>query len=279
MTHNKQILLTPYDQKALKEIDAWKNRPVNKFKRKMFQLPEKGLGFLQNALDTAGVPTELVETIFKSILLALTDTAAYSVNKKGIYEKFRQKGLVVNSSSDILALELKQIDDLVKHLDLKYKGALTVEGGISSAFSLPGIAVDLAISITGSLRAISEYATYYGFPPEDLEERTYVLYVFTRAFGPAETGKPGALVHLEKVARDILRNKTWAELSESWFVQIAKKVAEQIGVRLTKKGLLKAIPVVGIAISAGTNYHLAHKVCLASFMLYRERFLYRKYNL
>src|SRR5215204_3703609 len=52
---------------------------------------------------------------------------------------------------------------IVAWLDVKYKGIALVEGAGAGSVGLLGIPPDIVALITLNLRAIGEYATYYGF--------------------------------------------------------------------------------------------------------------------
>ena len=93
----------------------------------------------------------------------MNDVAQWSVCPEAIYKKFRAAGHNVHKRSDIFSLDLEDIDQVIGWLATKYKGLAAVEGGTTGRGSVLGIAVDIPALVTLNLRAIGEYATYYGF--------------------------------------------------------------------------------------------------------------------
>lgn len=84
---------------------------------------------------------------------------------------------------------------------------------------------------------------------------------------------------LVRIAKDVARKKVWKDLEEHSLVRIIQKIAQSLGIRLTKGKLGRVIPKVGAVVGGGYNAYYTDKVCDAAFNLYRERFLAEKYGL
>ena len=76
---------------------------------------------------------------------------------------FREKGYDVHRHADVFKLDLEQVDAVVGRLDAKYTGLAFAEGAAAGAAGVPGLIADIPALVTLNLRAIAEYATYYGF--------------------------------------------------------------------------------------------------------------------
>ena len=61
-------------------------------------------------------------------------------------------------------------------------------------------------------------------------------------------------------------------------VQVIKKVADLIGVRLTKAKLAQVVPIVGAAVGGGVNAWYMASIVETAYVLYRKRFLIRRYG-
>ena len=66
-------------------------------------------------------------------------------------------------------------------------------------------------------------------------------------------------------------------LEEQAIVKIARKIAERLAIRSTKKSRGKLIPVVGVGFGATMNFATLESVLDAANVAYRRRFLVDKY--
>jgi hypothetical protein len=270
--------ITPYDSRALKEIHAWKNPERGWFDQAMrvVSLPIDKAGDL--VLATPGVG-DAIKLSIQGLTGVCNDMAQWSVQKNAIYAEFRKAGHEgVNNESDIFDIELEVVDKIVGWLDAKYKGIALVEGAGTGALGLPGIPPDLVALITLNLRAIGEYATYYGFNVSSQEERLFAMNVLGLASSPTDASKGVAMSQLIRIAQDVAKKRTWKELEKHAFVQIIQQIAKALGVRLTKAKLAQIVPAAGAAVGGGFNSYFTAKVCNAAKYLYRERFLAQKYG-
>jgi uncharacterized protein (DUF697 family) len=205
--------------------------------------------------------------------------AQWSVRPEAIYSEFREAGHAgINKSSDLFDLDLEIIGRTVGWLDAKYKGIALAEGAGTGSVGLPGIPADLVALLTLTLRAIGEYATYYGFDVSSQQERLFALNVLGLASSPTDSSKALALAQLVRIAQDVAKKRTWQQLEQHAFVQLIQQLAKALGVRLTKAKLAQVIPVAGAAVGGGFNAYFTYKVCDAAYYLYRERFLAQKYG-
>jgi hypothetical protein len=152
------------------------------------------------------------------------------------------------------------------------------EGTAAGVLGLPAIAPDVVALITLNLRAIGEYATYYGFDVSKQEERLFALNVLGLASSPSDSAKGLAMAQLVRIAQDVAKKNAWQQLEQHAFVQLIQQIATALGVRLTKAKLAQVIPLAGGAIGGGFNAYFTNKVCDAAYFLYRERFLASRYG-
>lgn len=271
--------MNKYETQALSDIQSWRN-------------PERGwfgraLQVVNAPLDAAGdaiLKTPGVGDVIKKAVEGLTsvcnDAAHWSVRVDAIFAEFRNDGHEsVFAHDDIAHLHLEDIDKVVGWLAAKYKGIAAVEGAGAGAAGLWGIPVDLPALITLNLRAIGEYATYYGFNVAHQSERLFAMNILGLASSPTDATKAVAMAQLVKLSRDVAKKATWKQLEQSVFVKIIQEIAKSLGINLTKAKLAQTIPAAGAVVGGGFNAYFTSKVCDAAYFLYRERFLALKYGI
>lgn len=271
-----------YDQTAIKEIHLWKN-PEQNFLEKCLSIATRPIDAAGDLIMDAPYVKEAIEKATKGLVTTLNDAALSTVSVDAIFRDFCERK--VTSLDDIAKLELCEIDRSVGFLAAKYKGLALTEGALagSGSFGTPvlaaaAIAVDIPVIIGLCLRAIGEYATYYGFDITTQQERLNAFSILSLATSPKDGAKQLVLANIVRIAQQAAAKKTWKELNKHAFVVIIQQIAKQLGIRVTKAKLAQIIPGIGIAVGAGYNAYLMSEVCEAAFMIYRERHLARFYD-
>lgn len=251
--------ITQYDDRALKEIHAWKNPELGWFGHAMrvINWPLDKTGDL--ILATPGLGDAIKNSI-QGLTGVCNDVAQWSVQKDAIYAEFRKAGYDgINKETDVFDIELEDIDKILGWLAAKYKGIALAEGAGAGAAGLPGIPSDLVALITLNLRAIGEYATYYGFDVHSQEERLFAMNVLGLASSPSDTSKSLAMSQLVRIARDVAKKRSSAQLENRAFLQVIRRIARALGIRLTKAKLGQLVPAAGIAVGGGFNAYFTAK--------------------
>jgi len=269
--------LKPYDKSALVEIDVFKNPPESWWSTVTDVVAKPFEVVADFAFDN--VVGAAVTKAISGIVGLLNDGASWTVRTSAILEEYRDDGHPnVTTLKDIHELDLEQVDRTVGYLGAKYKLLAFGEGAGTGALGAPGIAVDIPALVALALRAVNEYATYYGFDVALESERMFVMQILSAASAPSVAAKQVALAELSRVAVMIAQRKTWEELQRLVTVQIVKKIAEALGIRLTKAKLAQVVPVAGAVVGGGFNAWYVGSVTEAAYLLYRERFLMEKYG-
>lgn len=267
-----------YDRKALREIHAWKNPETGRLDKARSAIVRPFDKTGDALLATPGVGDAIRHTA-EGITSVSNDLAQWSISQERVYRGFHKAGHAnVHSARDIRNLDLEQIDKVVGFLDTRYKGMTLVEGAGLGAVGLLGIPPDIVALLTLNLRAIGEYATYYGFDVSSQRERLFVLNILGLNSSSTPKCKGLAMAQLVRIAQDVARNQTWKQLEQHTFVRVIQQISKALGIRLTKKKLAQVVPVVGAAIGGGFNAYFTMNVCRSSYYLYRERFLAEKYG-
>ncbi len=281
--------LTPFDKKAWDEIAQWKSQGPG-FLEKIGQtsVGQKIGNTLSHAKEiieptvvgtTASQVIELSSKAINGMLQVLNEAASWSIRTDAIYRKFQSSGYEVSCSDDIGKLSLQQVEKVTGRLDAKYVVTAFGEGVATGALGLPGIIADIPTLFALNLRGVNTISHFYGFDLDLPAERGFAMNVMMCALSPSDTQKQIYLGQLSVIAKDVARRKTWVELEEYAFVKGTEKLAESLGIRLTKAKLGQFIPVVGSAIGGGFNAYFTGKTMEAAYYLYRERFLEKKYEL
>lgn len=270
--------LVAYDKNALKDIHKWKNPEVG-FLSKSLELISKPLNSAGELVLSTPVVGEAIQSSVQGLVSVCNDAALWSVRADAIFEEFRNDGYHnVHDYADIELLNLEDIDKTVGWLAAKYKGLALAEGAGTGVLGIAGMAIDIPTLITLNLRAIGEYATYYGFDINRQEERLFAFNILGLSSASSAMAKNVAMAQLVKISQQVAKKVVWEELEKQMFVKIIKQIASSLGIRLTKAKLAQIIPVAGAAVGGGYNAYFTSNVCEAAYHLYRERFLAMKYG-
>jgi len=266
-----------YERNAHKEIDRFKN-PQRSWLGDICQKVNAPVDQLANMAFDNVVGTAVTKAI-QGLVSLLNDAASWSVRTNAIYEKFRSEGhSEVYAGADIYRLDLEDVDKTVGHLAAWYKLGAFGEGAGTGMLGAPGIAFDIPALVGVALRAVNEYATYYGFDVSLQHEQAYAMSVLSAAASPTVAAKQVTMAELTRLSVLIAQRKTWAELERLIGVQVIKKIAQALGIRLTKAKLGQIVPVVGAVVGGGFNAWYISAVTGTAYHLYRERFLIEKHG-
>jgi len=269
--------LSKYERGELKKIHIWKS-PNLSFMSKSLEFLSKPLDYVYDKSLNNKIG-DVLSNVITGIVKIANDTAQWTVRPEAIIKEFQTRGFKnIKDVKDIQKLDLEDVDKVIGWLDYKYKGLALLEGGTLGAAGLPGLAVDIPAIIFINLRAIGEFASYFGFDVSLQNERLFAMNVLAYASSPTDKSKQIALAQLIKISQDVAKRKTWKVLEEYAFVQMIQSIAKAVGLRLTKAKLAQIMPVSGAIVGAGFNTYYTSKVCDAAFYLYRERYLAEKYG-
>jgi hypothetical protein len=267
-----------YEDKAWKELEARKTSKVGWFDKAMQRMdkPLDAAGSL--LMKTPGI-SRIIEKSVGGIIAVANDAAQWSVRAEAIFAHYRLAGHAnVRTPSDIHALDLEQVDENIGWLAGKYKALALTEGAGFGAMGPVGIPLDIVSLVTLNLRAIGEYATYYGFDVSSRVERLFAINVLAFASSPSDGSKAIAMAQLLQISKNVAKKRAWKDVERYAFAVVLPRLAKALGIRLTKAKLAQFVPLAGAVVGAGFNTYFTAKVCDAASWLYRERFLAAKYG-
>lgn len=269
--------MSDYEKRALREIHDWKNPSLTWWDQAMKTINwplSKAGDFIVNIPGLG----RAIGTAMRGLVSVVNDAAQWTVRTDAIHDGFRKQGHDVRGAEDIFKLDLRTVDETIGWLGAKYKSLAVVEGGATGYTGAPGLVVDIPALLALNLRAIGEYAAYFGFDVSSQRERLFAMNVLAKASSPEDKAKVAAMAQLTRIARDVAKKKTWKDLEKKAFVVLMQRLAKTLGVRLTKAKLAQVVPVAGAIVGGGYNAYFTARVCDTAYHLYRERFLAEKYG-
>jgi uncharacterized protein (DUF697 family) len=248
---------TPYELSQIAEIKSWQQEPP---------------GLIERAAGAALSPatrliSRLVPPAAIEALLRASDWMA-------------EKTVPANvATSDGVALDQLDADArAVRNWAIAFASG---EGAVAGAVGLLSLPVDLPAIVTLSLRTIRRIGAAYGYAANAEQERQFVYAVLSIASANSAQQKRAALDTLRGVETQMLAHN-WAALGEraarrgvsaETMLLFARDVAEQLGLNLSKRKILAAVPVVGAAIGATVNGWYMRDVAAAAQRSYQQRWL------
>lgn len=91
------------------------------------------------------------------------------------------------------------------------------------------------------------------------------------------TAKNAAMADISRLTQALFRGKAWEVLNDTVVAKVSQQFAKAFSFRLTKKGLGKAVPAVGIVVGSTLNWATLEGIVDAAEMAYQRRFLLEKY--
>jgi uncharacterized protein (DUF697 family) len=187
----------------------------------------------------------------------------------------------VDQIAELRSKSLQLSDRLANEAHNWAIGMATVEGGATGAFGLPGMAADIPAIVTLALRTVHKIGLCYGYESSNEEDKSFVLGILSASGANSVEDKVEALLALRSI-QQILINQTWKKMSEKAAIhQMSKEgaiigvrnVAKQLGINLTKRKALQAIPFIGAGVGASMNAWYIKDVGWAARRVFQERWL------
>jgi len=281
------VTLHQYDIEAVRQIQAWEclteepsliSRGIDAMTAPVREAVQPVLDRASDAVSNTQM-AKVGNAIFKGMVNFVSNASAVTVRTELIFEEFRSKNCgEVYQSVDIAALPLTMVDRVADGLAAKYKAGGIGEGAAAGSAGASGLMVDIPLLTTMALRAIGEYATYYGFDLSNKDERLYMLYVLSLGCSLDDRTKYKVVAEMQQIALRMAQAAEWQSSDKAMLLQMTKKIAEKFGDKLTKKKLMQVVPGVGAIIGAWSSSSLLADICEAAHFSYRKRFLMRQYG-
>ena len=265
--------LSKYESAQLKKIEQWKRQSPS-IASQVFTVALSPLTILIQKL----IPTAAVSSALK----VSSSVAGWLTDSKDI---LRDSGMA--DVQDLKTHDLETSDKLANSVHNWAIGVATTEGGVVGAVGLPALVVDIPVVIVLALRVIHKIGVCYGFEVTSkgdkghTGEKEFILAILAESGANDMEEKLAALAALSAIETSLLLkdslvdSKTDAEHSivkEAGIISI-KSLARQIGMHLTKRKALQAIPVLGTLVGASVNGWYIKEVGWSARRAYQARWL------
>lgn len=263
----KDVKKNKYEIQQLTEIKKWKAEEPGVIAQS-FGLLVEPLAWLVRKV----VPSKAIE----GVLRGSNAMAAWMTDTKDV---IRDGG--VKAIDELRTKDLELSDKLADEVHNWAIGVAVVEGAGTGAAGLLGLAVDIPALITLSLRTIHKIGVCYGIDCSDETGRKMVLGILSAA-GANSFKEKVAAVEALKIIEVTLFEQTWKKMAEKAVenqfgkesaILAIKDVAKQLGINITKRKALAAIPFIGAAIGGSVNGWYMSEIGWAARRIFQELWL------
>jgi len=187
----------------------------------------------------------------------------------------------LESIADMRYLSIEQIQYIANQQIARHRLYSFVQGGMSGSGGNLVLGADIPAMAVINLRSVQLIAMSYGFEVNTPFEMMTALKVFHTAMMPTRLQYSGwnELKDDLKLAEgeDLYFYNGKEELTDiTWVEQPIKQIMKAILILMFRKRKLQGIPVISMAIGAGSNYQLTRKVTDFAHKYYQMRyFLHR----
>ncbi len=266
-----------YEAQVREEIEAWKN-------------PDKGM--LDKALAALNMPIvkagdalmdapqfgDSLKKATEQTISTLSDAANWTLNTQDVIDDYQEESDIAGSSiktlADIKSLPIAVVDKQVKLFKSKYVALTSAQGVTTGVVGWVGIPADVVGLITANLRAIGEYATYYGFDINDKSEQLFAMSLLAVATSASPEERKAALDDTHAMIKDP-ETQAFNQVNEEVMSRVLRQTATKVATNIVKTKAAQIIPAVGAVVAGGVNANYTANVCEAAYQCYRERFLDR----
>ncbi len=261
------MTLNHYELEQVKAIKEWKSEEP---------------GVISLAMSTVTAPVtwlmqKLVpEAAIRGILDGANAAAEWLADTQDIIRDAK-----VTKIPDMKSKDLETCDRLANECHNWAIGIAATEGGAVGATGLIGLAVDIPAIITLALRTIHKIGLCYGFEAESERDNHFVLGILSASGANSQAEKVVALGMLKQIQVAIART-TWKsmaqkaaqqQISKEGAIITVRALAKQLGVNVTRRKALQAIPVIGAVVGSSVNGWYIKEVGWAARRAFQERWL------
>lgn len=236
---------TQYEDEQMLAIAAWKaERP----------------SVVGDALGRAAAPVvALMQKVVPEIAIrGVLGGANWAAEKLADTRDVKRRGRVEHIEQ-LREGSLEACDALARNVHMWAIALGVGEGGATGAAGAIGLAADLPLVVTLSLRTIHKIGLCYGYECHVDADRSFILGVLAASGANSSEEKAAAL-------RALRADDPGHELS-------IKTLATQLGLNLARRKVLQSIPLLGAGIGAGVNGWLIKEVGWAARRMFQERWL------
>lgn len=259
--------MNSYELKQVEEIKKWKNEEPS--------VISKATGWVLKPISKM-VEKVVPQSVIRGALVGSDWLAEKLTDKKDI---MRDGG--VKSINELATKSLELSDKLANNVHNWAIGTALVEGAATGITGLPGMAIDIPALIVMTLRVIRKIGLCYGYDCDTEKEKQFVFGIMSAAGANSVNDKMIALANIQ-ATKVIISKTAWRKMAEKAannkfskeaIVLAVKNLAKQLGVNLTKRKALQAIPIIGGAVGASMNVAFINDAAWAARRAFQELWL------
>lgn len=259
--------LTEYEKTQVDEILKWKREEP---------------GVVATAINVMTYPaTWLIQRIIPDAAIrAVLNAADWMANNLTDANDILRDAKV-SKISELKNKDLALCDRLANEVHNWAIGFAIAEGGITGAFAIGGLVADVPAIITLALRTIHKIGLCYGYENESEMDRNFIFGILAASGANSMKEKLAALATLRAIQMAVAK-QTWKTIAEKAAMRqlsieggiiTIKNLAKQLGINLTKRKILTAIPVIGSVVGASVNGWFIKDVGWAARRTFQEKWL------
>ena len=273
--------LSERESKVLNEIRDWESNLLN-YEPNDFQLTYEKYLERSFSLLPAKVQSQFFSLI-DSWLFHLHGIIQGSQLQMDAKERILSSGRIFKKDlekiDDLRQLEIDQLQYIAQQQIARHRLYSFVQGGFVGTGGTLLLGTDIPAMAVINLRVVQLIAMTYGFEVNTPYEMMTSLKVFHTATLPPRLQKEGWASLKEELERS--EEHYFYEGNEeitdiTWLEQPVQQLLKAMVITLFRKKVIQGIPLVSMAIGAGTNYHLTRKVTDYAHKYYQLRYLREK---
>jgi flagellar biosynthesis chaperone FliJ len=276
--------LTDREAKVLNEIQEWERNLLN-YEPNDFQLTYEK--YLQQSFSL--LPEKVKRQFFSVIdswlfhLHSLIQGAQLQMDAK---ERILSSGRIFKKDlekiEDLKQLQIEQLEYIAEQQIARHRLYSFAQGGLAGTGGPLLLSADIPAIAVINLRAVQLIAMTYGVDVNTPFEMMTSLKVFHTATLPPRLQKEGwtmLMNELQSHDDDYFYEGNEEITDITWLEQPVQQLLKALVITLFRKKLIQGIPLVSMAIGAGTNYQLTRKVTDVAHKYYQLRYLKEKEEL
>lgn len=263
----KKEKMTPYEYNEYEQIIKWQNEEPSVVSQTINGVLKPVSWLIGKIVPPKAIQGAL--TAFEGLAELLTDSN--DIKRDG----------GVDNVEELRIKDLQLSDKLANEVHNWANGIAAVEGAGTGTLGLPGLIADIPSLITMSLRVIHKIGLCYGYDCITQTDKQFVYSILSAAGSNSVKEKAASISTLQAINKTIA-GVTWKKMAEKAtenkfgieaLILAIKQLAKQLGINITRRKALQAIPIIGAGVGAALNIAFINDVAWAARRAYQERWL------
>lgn len=263
----KKEKMTPYEYNEYEQIIKWQNEEPSVVSQTINGVLKPVSWLIGKIVPPKAIQGAL--TAFDGLAELLTDSN--DIKRDG----------GVDNVEELRIKDLQLSDKLANEVHNWANGIAAVEGAGTGTLGFPGLIADIPSLITMSLRVIHKIGLCYGYDCITQTDKQFVYSILSAAGSNSVKEKAASISTLQAINKTIA-GVTWKKMAEKAtenkfgieaLILAIKQLAKQLGINITRRKALQAIPIIGAGVGAALNIAFINDVAWAARRAYQERWL------